>query len=131
MHRVLIIDDSASLRGQVAAALSQAGHLTAEAEDGLAALEALDAADFDVIVCDVNMPGMGGIDFLRALAARSRRPPVLMLTTEGQPTLIREARARGAAAWMIKPFQPELLRRAVDKLGQASAGAGAGRTEAP
>lgn len=121
MSRVLIVDDSASLRGQVAAALGAAGHRVAEAGDGLEALERLDGANYDVIVCDVNMPGMGGLDFLTALGERPRRPPVLMLTTEGQPTLIREARARGAAAWMIKPFQPELLRRAVEKLASSAA----------
>lgn len=120
MIHVLIVDDSPHLRGQVAAALTAAGHAVSEAEDGAVALELLDVVLPDVVVCDMNMPRLGGLGFLEALARRCPRPPVLMLTTEGQPDLIRAARAAGAAAWMIKPFQPELLRRAVEKLGGAA-----------
>lgn len=114
---VLVVDDSLMVRRQVSAALTAAGFRTIEASDGADALVMLDAnPDAALVVCDVNMPRMNGLELLEA--ARPRRPelPFLMLTTEGQPELIQSAKALGAKGWMVKPFKAELLVAAARKL---------------
>ena len=74
-------------------------------------------ADTRLVVCDVNMPRMSGIEFLETLhERRGRRIPVVMLTTEGQPELIARAKALGAIGWIVKPFKPELLVATAKKL---------------
>jgi two-component system chemotaxis response regulator CheY len=117
--KVLVVDDSLMVRQQVRSTLSQAGFEIVEAHDGLDALEKLAGApDLALIVLDVNMPVMNGIELLRRLRGdgRSASVPVIMLTTEGHPQLMQEAKALGAKGWIIKPFKPELLVAAVSKL---------------
>jgi two-component system chemotaxis response regulator CheY len=117
--KVLVVDDSLMVRQQVRSTLSQAGFEIVEAHDGLDALEKLSGApDLALIVLDVNMPAMNGIELLRRLRGdvRSAKVPVIMLTTEGHPQLMQEAKALGAKGWIIKPFKPELLVAAVSKL---------------
>ena len=110
---VLVIDDSATVRIFASRALLPAGFKVVEAVDGLDGLEKLEAlgANVSLVLCDVNMPRMSGIDFLETLAAKegAKRPPIIMLTTEGHPALIQRAKACGARGWMMKPFQPEQL----------------------
>jgi two-component system chemotaxis response regulator CheY len=120
---VLLIDDSATVRTQAGRALTTAGFNVIEAVDGLDAIEKLAATnDVALIVCDVNMPRMGGIEFLEALSrSPGVRPPVIMLTTEGHPEIIRHAKACGAKGWMVKPFKPELLVAAARKLTAVAA----------
>jgi two-component system, chemotaxis family, chemotaxis protein CheY len=115
---IMLIDDSATLRLQVRRALSAAGFGVIEAVDGVDGLEKLaQNPDVRLIVCDVNMPRMSGIEFVTALAAQGgERPPVIMLTTEGHPDMIRAAKACGARAWMSKPFKPDLLVAAAKKM---------------
>lgn len=114
---VMVIDDSATVRTQAGRALTGAGFRVIEAFDGLDALEKLRVTPgIALIVCDVNMPRMDGLQFIESLAAEAQHPPVLMLTTEGHPRLIQRAKASGAKGWMIKPFQPELLVAAAKKL---------------
>lgn len=115
---ILIIDDSASLRQIVAMALKGAGYTVLEAGDGLAALALLDGRKIGMAVCDVNMPRMNGIEFVKAAKALPayRFLPVLMLTTESQESKKEEGKAAGAKAWMVKPFSPSTLLSAVSKL---------------
>lgn len=115
---VMVIDDSITVRMQAGRALVDAGYKVVEAVDGLDALEKLGAGEqISLIFCDVNMPGMSGLDFLTALARRgTAMPPVVMLTTEGHPKQIQQAKASGAKGWMMKPFKPELLIAAARKL---------------
>src|ERR1700722_17178039 len=91
--KILVVDDSALLRRQIGAALSGAGYTTCEAADGVEALAML--ADIALIVCDVNMPRMNGIELLVELARDPKTAliPVVMLTTEGHPELIQRAKA--------------------------------------
>lgn len=116
--RILIVDDSASLRQVVAITLRGAGYETVEASDGVAALQRLDGSRFHLVVCDVNMPNMDGITFVREMKklAPYRFTPVIMLTTESQEHKKREGQAAGAKAWMLKPFQPAQMLAAVSKL---------------
>ena len=107
MKRVLVVDDSQTIRHEVAAALQQAGFETVEARDGLAGLECARQQPFSMIILDVNMPRMGGLELLDHLKqdAVTSGIPVLMLTTEAQPSLIQRARKAGAKGWMIKPVK--------------------------
>ncbi len=115
---ILVIDDSASLRQVVAMALRGAGYEVLEAGDGQAALALLDGRKIGMAVCDVNMPRMNGIEFVKAAKALPayRFLPILMLTTESQESKKDEGRAAGAKAWMLKPFSPASLLNAVSKL---------------
>jgi two-component system, chemotaxis family, chemotaxis protein CheY len=119
---VLVIDDSLMVRKQVAAALKGLGYSVLEAVDGLDALEKLEGSpDTRLIVCDVNMPRMNGLEFLERLSALKSQIPVVMLTTEGQPELIQRAKSLGAKGWIVKPFKPEFLAATAKKLAPMSA----------
>jgi len=118
-HKILIVDDSATVRQQVGLALQQAGFDTVEAVDGVQGLDAIQAdVTIAAVICDVNMPRMNGLDMVRAVKAQGRYAdlPIVMLTTEGQPSLIREAREAGAKGWIIKPFKAVQLVAAIQKL---------------
>jgi two-component system chemotaxis response regulator CheY len=117
---VMIVDDSQMVRQQVERALTGAGFATVEACDGADALAKL-SNGLSLIVLDVNMPNMGGLEFLQTLRTRSEYSalPVVMLTTEGQPQLMKQAKELGAKGWIVKPFKPELLLAAVKKLTHA------------
>ena len=115
---VMIIDDSESLRQVVNIALSGAGYKVIEACDGTDALDKLDGKKIHLIICDVNMPNMDGITFVKEL---KRLPghkftPVIMLTTDGHEAKKREGQAAGAKAWVVKPFRPAQMLAAVSKL---------------
>ena len=117
MKRILVIDDSETIRQQVKQALAATGYEIIEAVDGVDGLEKLRAlADLDMALCDVNMPRMNGLDMIAELQRTGLNIPILMLTTEGQPSLIKRAREAGAKGWIVKPFKPELLVAAVTKL---------------
>ncbi len=120
--KVLVVDDSSMVRDEVRTALVEGGYDVLEARDGIEGLEELGKTkDISVVILDVNMPRMNGIELLNRLQADKVAVPVLMLTTEGQPNLIRQARAAGASGWMVKPFKPELLLKAVARLGKEGA----------
>lgn len=115
--KVLVIDDSAMVRQQVGNALVTSGFAVIEAVDGLDALDKLAAMpDTALVVCDVNMPRMNGIEFLEQKSKNGNAVPVVMLTTEGQPELIQKAKTLGAKGWIVKPFKPDLLIAAAKKL---------------
>ncbi|HEY4011825.1 MAG TPA: response regulator [Polyangiaceae bacterium] len=119
---ILIVDDSAMVRTQVGRALIGAGFTVVEAIDGVDAVKKLAGTPATrLIVCDVNMPRMNGVEFLERLSSEGSTLPVVMLTTEGQPELIQRAKALGAKGWIVKPFKPELLIAAVKKLTATAA----------
>lgn len=116
--KILIVDDSASLRQVVNIALSNAGYEVVEAEDGAQALAKLDGEKFNLVICDVNMPVMDGITFVKNVKKlpNYRFLPIIMLTTESQEEKKLEGQAAGARAWVVKPFLPEQMLDAVSKL---------------
>ncbi|MEO8798459.1 MAG: response regulator [Polyangiaceae bacterium] len=115
--KILVVDDSAMVRQQVGQALSNSGFSVIEAVDGLDALDKLLAApETALVVCDVNMPRMNGIEFLEQKCKNGNMVPVVMLTTEGQPELIQKAKMLGAKGWVVKPFKPDMLVAAARKL---------------
>jgi two-component system chemotaxis response regulator CheY len=119
MKKILVVDDSATVRQQVSAALGPAGFEVVEAVDGIAGMDAL-ARDPEIAaaICDVNMPRMNGIE----MVSRVKRLPnnaklaMIMLTTEGQTSLIREAKEAGALGWIVKPFKPAQLVAVIRKI---------------
>jgi two-component system chemotaxis response regulator CheY len=118
--KILIVDDSATMRELVRGALENGGFVVAEAVDGKDALEKI-TADFDGVVCDVRMPRMDGVQFVQEVRKRPECAaiPILMLTTEGSPELIQRAKAAGAKGWIVKPFKPQQLVAAMQKLTES------------
>lgn len=117
---VLIVDDAASIRATVSIALKGAGYQVLEACDGNDALAKLGGVRVNLIISDVNMPGMDGITLLKRLreGAATRYLPVIMLTTEGSDEKKAQGKEAGAKAWIVKPFDPVKLLDAVSKLIQ-------------
>ncbi len=115
---VLIVDDSASLRQVVSIALKSAGYEVLEASDGQDALGKLSGQKVHLVISDVNMPRMDGITLVKNLKQMPayRFTPIIMLTTESQEEKKLEGKAAGAKAWMVKPFRPEQMLGAVQKL---------------
>ncbi|MBK7000743.1 MAG: response regulator [Rhodoferax sp.] len=115
---ILVVDDSASLRQVVKIALTGAGYSVVEACDGQDALKKANGTKYHLIISDVNMPNMDGLEFLAAVKqlAAYRFTPVIMLTTESSTDKKQMGREGGAKAWIVKPFQPEQLLAAVAKL---------------
>ncbi len=115
---IMIIDDSASIRQVVGITLKKAGYEAMEASDGKDAISKLTGQKVHLMICDVNMPNMDGISFLKAVKQMSnyKFTPIVMLTTESQVAKKQEGKAAGAKAWIVKPFKPEQLLAAVEKL---------------
>lgn len=115
---ILIVDDSASMRRVVGIALKGAGYDVLEGCDGKDALAKLNGQKVHLIISDVNMPVMDGITFLKTVKQNPtyKFTPVIMLTTESEEAKKREGQAAGARAWVVKPFQPEQLVNAVQRL---------------
>ncbi len=110
-NTVMVVDDSSSFRTVVTLALKRVGYSVVEASDGRDAVRKLGAQPIDLIVCDVNIPEMDGISFVRHVrgTATHRRTPVIMLTTETSDAKKQAGRDVGANAWITKPFQPSKL----------------------
>ena len=119
---ILFVDDSPTMRGMIRAALTQGGYDIVEAANGPAALALLQERDVQVILTDVNMPGMDGITFIRTVRQDPRfsRTPILALTTESAAEAKASGRAAGATGWVVKPFRPEELRQVVAKVLEKS-----------
>ena len=119
--RVLIVDDSSVMRKIVERSLRQAGieiGEVAEASNGAEALAEVHKAPFDLILSDINMPAMDGLEFLRNLAniESAKGVPVVMITTEGSEARVVEALSSGARGYIRKPFTPEQVKERVAPL---------------
>ncbi|AOB27075.1 MULTISPECIES: response regulator [Bordetella] len=109
--RILVADDSATMRMIVQAALTGAGWQVVTASDGRQALELAQAQPVDLVVSDWNMPVMGGLDLIRGLRGQARYQdlPVLVLTTEDDGDSKAAARDLGVCGWLNKPLDPDVL----------------------
>jgi len=118
MKTILVVDDSAAIRHQVAQALQGAGFEVLQAKNGLEGLAQAQTPNLSMIVLDVNMPGLGGLDLLDRLNAdgTTGRIPVLMLTTEAHEAVVVRAKNAGAKGWVIKPVRMEMLVSVVQRL---------------
>lgn len=115
---IMIVDDSASMRQVVGIALKGAGYAVIEGRDGKDALTKLSGQKVHLIISDVNMPNMDGISFVKAVKQipAYKFTPIIMLTTESDVSKMQEGKAAGARAWVVKPFQPEQMLDAVQRL---------------
>ena len=111
MKHVLIVDDSQTIRHELSEALKAAGYAVVEAADGVAGLERVAETQFAMIILDVNMPRMGGLEMLDNLSRdpKTAKIPVLMLTTEAQRSMIDRARLAGAKGWLVKPVKMDRI----------------------
>lgn len=116
--KALTVDDSKTMREMVSFTLKNVGYDIIEAEDGKDAIAKLNKQPVDVIVTDLNMPNMNGIELIRELRAMPeyKFTPILMLTTEADDTKKQEGKSAGATGWIVKPFNPEKLVQVVSKV---------------
>src|SRR5262245_23024323 len=109
--RVLIVDDSKPIRQLVSFTLEGAKYEVCVAEDGQDALSKVASFSPNIIICDVNMPNLSGLEFVKALKSTAaydayKFTPVVMLTTESSEKRRTQGQMAGAKAWMVKPFLP-------------------------
>lgn len=117
--KILVVDDFSTMRRIIKNLLRDLGFTnTAEADDGLTALPMLQNGDFDFLVTDWNMPGMQGIDLLKAVRADAKlaNMPVLMVTAEQKREQIVEAAQAGVNGYIVKPFTAQTLKEKLEKI---------------
>ena len=115
---IMTVDDSASVRQMVSFTLKEAGYNVIEASDGKAALEKIQNAEPNLIVTDLNMPVMNGIELIKNIRSQPKHKfvPIIMLTTESQNEKKLEGKSAGATGWIVKPFSQEQLLMVVKKV---------------
>ena len=118
MKTIMTVDDSASMRQMVSLVLRGAGYAVVEAADGVDGLSKLAGQELGLVLSDINMPNMDGLEFTRQLRAMTlyKFVPIVLLTTESHPEKKQEGKAAGATAWIVKPFNPEQLLTVVQKV---------------
>ncbi len=116
MTKVLFVDDSAFVRARTVVLLKELGYAVVEANDGAQAVEAFKRARPDVVLLDITMPVMDGLEALREILAVDPRARVAMVTAVGQQNVVMEAMKAGARDFVVKPFDTERLKATVDKL---------------
>lgn len=118
MAKILAVDDSASMRQMVSFTLKGAGHDVVEASDGTEALEIAKKSEMDLVLSDVNMPKMNGIELVKNLRQLPSYKfiPILMLTTESAGDKKMEGKSAGATGWIVKPFNPDQLLSTIKKV---------------
>jgi len=112
---ILIVDDSETVRQVLQLALGNAGYQVVEAEDGFDALVKLSGAQIDMLITDLNMPNMDGLELIKKVReeGKHRFTPIVMLTTESSEEKKKAGREAGASGWIVKPFKPEQLLKVV------------------
>jgi len=118
MASILAVDDSASMRQMVSFTLKGAGYEVIEAVDGQDALGKAKGKVADIVLTDVNMPNMDGIQLIRELRKlpQYKFTPMLLLTTESAADKKAEGKAAGATGWLVKPFNPDQLLATLKKV---------------
>ena len=117
MAKLLIVDDSTMLRDMLNYALNEGGYTdVVEAIDGVDGLAKAKSATFDLIITDINMPNMDGIDLVSELRKipQYSKTPILVLTTERSDEMKAKGKVAGATGWIVKPFVPDQLLKAVN-----------------
>lgn len=121
MSNILTVDDSMSVRMAIRLALAGAGHVVAEAADGKEGLDRAASTKFDMIITDLNMPNMNGLEMIREIRKLPMQAgtPIIFLTTESDEGMKQQAKAAGATGWLVKPFAADALLKVTRKvLGQ-------------
>lgn len=115
---ILVIDDDAAVQEHVGKVLHDAGYRTNRASNGLDGLKQLNSVETHLIILDVTMPEMDGLQTCRMIRATEKHKtiPILMLTSRGDITDMMEARKVGADDYLVKPVDPELLLKKINRL---------------
>jgi two-component system chemotaxis response regulator CheY len=122
--KFLVVDDYSTMRRIIKNLLHDLGYANVtEADDGNTALPLLQNGSFDFLITDWNMPGMAGLDLLKAVRANEKlkKMPVLMLTAEAKREQIVEAAQAGVSGYVIKPFTAQTLKEKIDKILESRA----------
>jgi len=120
--KVLVVDDSQMIRNSLSKILKENGLVISEASNGEEAMKILDSERVDLVICDLNMPVKGGMELLAdSVALRKEKGiPIVMLTTDGRPEFIEQARELGANGWIVKPFSQDQIEQIARRfLGEA------------
>lgn len=123
--KILVVDDFSTMRRIIRNLLRELGfNNVSEADDGKTGLAALHNGNFDFLITDWNMPGMAGIDLLKAVRADARLSalPVLMVTAEAKREQIIEAAQSGVNGYVVKPFTAQTLKEKIDRIFERVAG---------
>ena len=115
---VMTVDDSSSMRQMLVFALSSSGFEVVEAANGQEALASMEQNGIDLLITDLNMPVMNGLDLIKAVRSRPQWQflPSLMLTTESQDSMKQAGKAAGATGWIVKPFEQAKLLSVVQRV---------------
>jgi two-component system chemotaxis response regulator CheY len=116
--RIMTVDDSPTFRKVLGHSLRGAGYEVVEAVDGKEALVKLETAPVDMVITDLTMPGMNGIELVREIRSLYESVPVVMLSTVGEEKSLEEGRAAGVTGWIVKPFDPRELLSVIGQLLQ-------------
>lgn len=116
--KIMTADDSPSVRQMVSFTLEQAGYEVVEAEDGADALEKIKTTPVDMLLTDLNMPNMNGIELIKEVRglAQYKFMPIILLTTESAGDKKMEGKKAGATGWIVKPFQQDKLLAVIKKV---------------
>jgi two-component system chemotaxis response regulator CheY len=118
--KTIIVDDHQMLIDGIKSLLRKEKHIEfcAECHDGLEAINFIKSNEVDLVITDINMPNMNGLEMLEAIQKDTaiNHVPIVMLTTEGAADLLARAKSAGAKGWLVKPFKPEQLIAVVQKL---------------
>ena len=115
---IMTVDDSKSIRQMVNFTLTRMGYDVVEAEDGLDALQKARQNKINMVITDLNMPRMNGIELIKHLRSSQsyKYIPIVMLTTESQNEKKMEGKKAGATGWIVKPFKPDQLLSVIKKV---------------
>jgi two-component system chemotaxis response regulator CheY len=118
MARILTVDDSITMRQMINFTLSDAGYSVTEAGNFDEAMAQAALSKFDLVICDLNMPGKNGLELVKTLRAMPefRFIPILMITTEQREETKAAGKAVGVTSWIVKPFNPTALLETLKKL---------------
>ena len=118
MRTILVVDDSTTIRQVITFCLKEVGYQVIEAVDGKDAMEKLSKNQVNLLLTDLYMPKMNGLELSKEVRASANHKfiPIIILTTEAQPSLKEEGRSIGVTGWFVKPFEPEQLIKVVKRV---------------
>lgn len=118
MKRVLVVEDSISIRQKIKEILTGNDYAVDEAIDGMDGMRKLEGTSYDCIITDINMPNMNGIELIKKVRSQddNKLVPILVLTTESQSDMLRLGKKAGATGWLVKPFNEDKLIKTLNRI---------------